>query len=74
MCVNPTLVKQLARQGAPFGLPLCRQLVAAGSSSSSTNGRLGLTPAQVPEQLSAYAAQSDADAQFVQQSATWPTT
>lgn len=69
MRVNLTLVKQLARQVAPLGLPLWRQLVAAGSSSSSSNtgGRLSLAPAQIREQLAAYAAHSEACQQFVQQ-------
>jgi len=71
MRVNPTLVKQLARQLAPLGLPLWRQLVTAGSnsssSSSSTDGRLSLTPSQVREQLAVYAAQSDTYKQFVEQ-------
>lgn len=67
MRVNPTVVKQLARQVAPLGLPLWRQLVAAGSGSSSTDGRLSLTPAQIRVQLTAYAAQSDTNQQFVQQ-------
>jgi hypothetical protein len=69
MRVNPTLVKQYARQVAPLGLVLWRQVVAAGSAASSSNGsgggRLSLAPAQIRQQLAVFAAQSDASKQFV---------
>jgi len=53
MCVNPTLVKQYARQVAPLGMVLWRQLAAAGSTTGSSNGggHLSLTPAQIRRQL-----------------------
>lgn len=72
MRVNPTLVKQYARQVAPLGMVLWRQVVAAGStaggSSSSSSGatRLTLAPAQIKQQLATFAAQGDANKQFVQ--------
>jgi len=73
MRVNPTLVKQYARQVAPLGMVLWRQVAAAGStaggsssSSSSGGGRLTLAPAQIRQQLAVFAAQGDANKQFVQ--------
>jgi len=68
MRVNPTLVKQYARQVAPLGMVLWRQVVAAVSTagSSSGGGRLTLAPAQIRQQLATFAAQGDANKQFVE--------
>jgi len=71
MRVNPTLVKQYARRVAPLGMVLWRQVVtagstASGSSNSSGDGRLTLAPAQIRQQLTAFAAQGDANKQFVE--------
>lgn len=68
MRVNPTLVKQYARQVDPLGMVLWRQVVAAGSTagSSSGGGRLMLAPAQIRQQLGTFAAQGDANKQFVE--------
>lgn len=64
--VNPTLVKQYARQVAPLGMVLWRQVVAAGSTASSGDGQLTLAPAQIRQQLALFAAQGDANKQFVE--------
>ena len=65
MRVNPRLVKQHAKQVAPLGMLLWRQLTtASGSSSSSTDGRLSLTPAQIRQQMSVFASHSDAHKAF----------
>ena len=69
MCINPTLVKQYARQVAPLGLGLWRQLTAAvstaGNSSNSSGVGLGLTPTQIRQQLDVFAAKSAENKQFV---------
>lgn len=64
MRVNPTLVKQYARQVAPLGMALWRQLAAAGSSSSSSVTGLSLTAAQIRQLLATFASQSGANKQF----------
>lgn len=68
MRVNPRLVKQHAKQVAPLGMLLWRQLIAASSNSSSssgTDGRLSLTPAQIRQQMSVFATHSDMHKSFV---------
>lgn len=74
MLVNPTVAKWDARAVAPHGMGLWRRLIGpylveAGSNPSSSNGsggvRLSLAPAQIRQELAAFAELSSDSKQFV---------
>jgi len=69
MRINPSLVKQQARQVCAVGVPLWRHVLAQGSSSSGgvPGARLGLSPAQLRKALNSFASQAPGNATFLQQ-------
>lgn len=67
MCVNPAVVKQLARKRCPVGMLLWRYLISSAGSSSGglPSSRIVITPAQLRTALSTFSAQDPAHASFL---------